>query len=244
MAFYDGDYHAELQTEGGSETAFGAKYRRYADTLKKYLGSGRVVDVGCSTGLLVRILRDRGYEAEGIELNPQSAEWGRAHYDVTIHTEPLERCPYAPESLDGLLMTDVLEHASHPLKFLLEARQLLMPGGVLLVIFPDIRSLESRYWHFLSRLFQRDGLWRNCHIPLHVWEFTRPTAEVCFRSAGFRVLEFRRTQPIPESYKGSLALRLLELPTRFLCWPLFRDWLGTQMEFVIQKTSDASRIPD
>ena len=90
-AFYAGDYHGELRQNGGSEAAFGSKYRRYADTLARHLRSGRVLDVGCSTGLLVRLLCDRGYQAEGVELNQQSAVWGSAHYGVRIHNQTLQK---------------------------------------------------------------------------------------------------------------------------------------------------------
>ena len=195
-AFYAGDYHAGLLVEGGAEAVFGSKYRRYADALGRHLHSGRVVDVGCSTGLLVRILCNRGYEAEGVELNSRSAEWGRDHYGVTIHTLPLELCSYRPESLLALLFTDVLEHTQHPRDFLHAASRLLVPGGIALVTFPDIRSLESRYYYALSRLLRRDWLWRCCHIPKHTWEFTRTTAEACFASAGFEVLSFAGASPL------------------------------------------------
>ena len=68
-AFYQGDYHSDLRITAGTEKAFDSKYQRYADALGRHLPVGRVVDVGCSTGLLVRKLCDRGYDAEGIELN-------------------------------------------------------------------------------------------------------------------------------------------------------------------------------
>ena len=76
-SFYAGNYHAELRTDGGTDAAFGKKYRRYIDRLSRHLRGGRVVDVGCSTGLLVRMLCDRGYDAEGIEMNSQSAGLGK-----------------------------------------------------------------------------------------------------------------------------------------------------------------------
>src|SRR5439155_27145412 len=138
-SFYAGDYHAELRTADGTDAAFGKKYRRYANMLCRHLDSGRVVDVGCSTGLLVRMLRDRGYDAEGIELNAQSAAWGSERYDVTIHTQPLQKC-YASGSLNAVLMTDVLEHTQHPRDFLRDVGRLLASGGFALVTFPDIRS--------------------------------------------------------------------------------------------------------
>jgi hypothetical protein len=67
-----------------------------------------------STGLLVKMLRDRGYDAEGIELNATSAAYGREHFGVTIHNRPLERCGFEPRSLNGLVMTDVLEPSMPP----------------------------------------------------------------------------------------------------------------------------------
>src|SRR5205807_2537410 len=59
QSFYTGEYHSALRSDGGTDVAFGDKYRRYADALARHLSSGRVVDVGCSTGLLVKMLRDR-----------------------------------------------------------------------------------------------------------------------------------------------------------------------------------------
>lgn len=238
-AFYAGDnYHSVLRTEDGTEATFGLKYNRYVETLKRYLGSGRVVDVGCSTGLLVKKLRDRGYDAEGIELNSESAAWGREHYGVTIHNELLENCPFEPESLNALLFTDVLEHTQHPRDYLREAGRKLVPGGLVLVTFPDICSVESRFHYSLSRLLRRDWLWNNCHVPYHVWEFTPATAEACFTSAGFEVLEMRRDQP-PYETSDSLAVNILTAPARCLSWPVLGRMFGTQMEFVIRKASNS-----
>lgn len=234
VAFYQGNYHSDLRVNAGTEKAFDAKYRRYAEALGRHLPTGRVVDVGCSTGLLVRKLLDHGYEAEGIELNAESAAWGRANYDIIIHSKPLEECPYGPESLDGILFTDVLEHTQHPRDFLKEAGTRLVPGGIALVTFPDIWSIDSTYHYLLSKIFRRDWLWGNCHVPLHVWEFTKSTAVACFESAGFEVVEFRRTQPAPDPF-DSLALNLLASPVRLLSWPLLGRLFGTQMEFVIRK---------
>jgi 2-polyprenyl-3-methyl-5-hydroxy-6-metoxy-1,4-benzoquinol methylase len=238
---YAGDYHAELRTPGGTERAFGDKYRRYAEWLGKHLAGGRVLDVGCSTGLLVRMLCDCGCRAEGIELNPRSAEWGRQHYGVTIHNLPLERCPYEPGSFDAVAMTDVLEHTLHPRDFLASVGRLLVPGGLVLVTFPDIASLESRYFRLVSKLFRRPWFWRNCHIPLHTWEFTKQTARACFEGAGFRVIDFRRSQ-VTDLGKLAGVLKLVALPTAALGWGIVASRLGTQMEFILRKEGEPGRV--
>jgi 2-polyprenyl-3-methyl-5-hydroxy-6-metoxy-1,4-benzoquinol methylase len=180
------------------------------------------------------MLCKRGYTAEGVEMDSKSAQWGRANYGVTIHITALNESPYEEGSLDALLLMDVLEHSQNPLIFLTEIKTLLRPGGIVLVSFPDIRSLESRYWHFLSRLFRRNWLWQNCHIPLHVWEFTEPTAAAVFHKAGFKIEEFNRTQAPLESV-NTLFHWLLRLPTLPLYWGPIKKIVGSQMEFVIRK---------
>ena len=239
VSFYAGSYHQELRSEGGSEEAFGGKYERYLAMLGRHLGAGRVLDVGCSTGLLVRMLVDRGYQAEGVELNPASAQWGAKHYGVRIYNRPLESCPIRDGSLDAVFLTDVLEHTRHPVEFLREVGRRLAAGGFVVVTLPDISSVESLYQQAISRCLRRAWLWRSCHIPLHVWEFTPKTASACFAAAGFRIAEYRRSQPETERVREGL-LGLLEWPLRVLRSRWIAARLGTQMEFVIQKGSETA----
>jgi len=231
---YSNDYHAELRAPGATEAAFGPKFRRYADWIQSFCRSGRVLDIGCSTGLLVRMLCDRGFDAEGIELNAASANWAARHYGVKVQTDPLQEGLFESGRFDLMIMADVLEHTVTPLNYLKMVRKFLSPGGFMLISFPDIRSLESRYWLMTSRLARRRWLWTNCHIPHHIWEFTRSTAERMFLEAGFQVAGFRRHQPRPERH-SSIPMRLLSLPTHVLRLPGISGACGTQMEFLIRR---------
>jgi 2-polyprenyl-3-methyl-5-hydroxy-6-metoxy-1,4-benzoquinol methylase len=231
---YSGDYHAELRVEGGSERTFGPKYHRYADWIDHFVGQGRALDIGCSTGLLVSLLARRGYRAEGVEINPATAEWGRRHYGVPIYAEPFEECGFAKGSFDVVTLTDVLEHTLHPLYFLQTVARVLAPRGFVLVTFPDIKSLESRYYYLLSKALRRSWLWATCHAPAHVWEFTPRTSRAVFERAGFAVVGFRRSQPPYPSDQG-WKLWLLGLPTLPLAWPALGRRFGTQMEFMLRK---------
>ncbi|WP_165066846.1 class I SAM-dependent methyltransferase [Paludisphaera rhizosphaerae] len=234
-AYYCGEYHRELQREGGAEYAFGRKYRRYADWIMRHTNGGRFLDIGCATGLLVRMMADRGFQAEGVEINEESAAWGRSHYGVTIHDGPLDRCGLSPESFNVITLTDVLEHTLHPRDFLLRAGMLLKPGGIALISFPDINSIESRYLHLIAKLARRPWLWATCYIPGHIWEFTRATALDCFESAGFELIGFRRSHQEDEG--RARALKLLSLPLRTLAWTPLGTRLGSQMEFLIRLKS-------
>jgi 2-polyprenyl-3-methyl-5-hydroxy-6-metoxy-1,4-benzoquinol methylase len=235
-AFYAGNYHASLREGEGTDRAFGRKYERYADRVASFMRpGGRVVDVGCSTGLLVRMLCDRGFDAEGIELNEESAAWGRERYGARIHTLPIERCGIAEGSLDGIILTDVLEHMRHPGVALRGIVRHLAIGGRALVTFPDIESIESRYRRALARILRRPWMWSCCRAPLHVWEFTPESARACFAGAGCEIRQFVRTH-VPIEQHRAWALRAIEAPVALIGVGPIARLCGSQMEFVIERT--------
>jgi 2-polyprenyl-3-methyl-5-hydroxy-6-metoxy-1,4-benzoquinol methylase len=234
QSFYNADYHVELRKDGVTEKQFGPKFIRYRDWVTRFLKGGRSLDIGTATGLFPGLLKQVGFEAEGIELNPATAQWGQAHYGVKIRTCELEESGSELGSYDFISMTDVLEHTENPLHFLGIVRKYLNPGGFLLVTFPDISSMESRYARLLSLCLRREWIWYCCHIPLHVWEFTPKTARAMFEKAGFNVRAFRRRQEVPEP-PSDFRLRLLLFPVRLLNIPVLSSLLGSQMEFMLQR---------
>lgn len=232
QSFYTGDYHADLRVPGGTEKAFGEKFTRYSDWILQFVTGGRSMDIGTSTGLLPSLLQHAGFEAEGIEFNGESARWGEQHFGVRIRTCTLAETGAAPASFDLITMTDVLEHTDHPLRRLREISEYLRPGGWMLITFPDISSVESRYHRTLARVLHRDWLWLSCHVPFHIWEFTPATAVAMFRSAGFTVRAFRRSH-VRETHSGMLGV--LTAPLQLLSLPGIDRAAGSQMEFMIQK---------
>jgi 2-polyprenyl-3-methyl-5-hydroxy-6-metoxy-1,4-benzoquinol methylase len=232
--FYSGDYHAELREKGATERIFGPKFKDYRDWILQYVKRGRSLDIGTATGLFPSLLKEAGFDAEGIEFNQASAQWGRANYGVKIFTGSLENSGISPGSYDLITMTDVLEHTDHPLHYLEFVREYLKPRGFMLITFPDITSWESRYVHFLAKTFHREWLHHRCtSIPGHIWEFTPATARAMFRKAGFDVRGFRRHQDGMQPSSGVLSLLLL--PTWLFQLPPLGKLAGGQMHFVIQR---------
>ena len=235
-AFYEGDYHGSLRTPGASESKFGPKFRRYRDWVLEFLKGGRSLDIGTSTGLFPHLLKQAGFQAEGLEFNPASAAWGEANYGIRIRTCSLEETGEPPASFDLISMTDVLEHTESPVHYLEMVRRYLKPGGYLLVTFPDINSPESRYLRFFARVFGRDWIWSTCHIPLHVWEFTPKTARAMFHKAQFDVVDFRRSHETEADTPEIPALALIHLPLKILANPAVGRLAGTQMEFLVRRS--------
>jgi len=243
-SFYSGDYHDELRSEGSTEAAFLPKMLSYRDWLLQHMSPGRSLDIGCATGLFPKLLGEAGFSAEGLEMNEASAEWGKTHYGVTIHIGSLAEVRLPQRHYDLVTLTDVLEHMANPIAFLAGVSEYLAPNGKVFVTFPDIASIESRYYHFLSRLFRRDWLWyRNLDVPLHIWEFTARTARATFRRAGFRVLAFRREQPEENcDFRLKRVWEVVNWPRYLLQFRPFGRYFGTQMQFLLTVDPDRPAV--
>ena len=231
--FYEGNYHATLRVPGGTEKAFYDKFTGYRNWALQFITRGRALDIGTATGLFPSLLKEAGFDAEGLEINEASARWGETQYGVRIRVGTLEASGFDRHSYDFISMTDVLEHMTHPLRFLLLVSEYLKPGGLVLVTFPDINSVESRYLHLLAWMLRRHWIWSCCGIPAHIWEFTPATAQAMFHKAGFEVLGYRRWQPQEGPWAGILSV--LRAPIRLLNAPGIGRLLGTNMQFMIRK---------
>jgi hypothetical protein len=114
---------------------------------------------------------------------------------------------------------------------------LLRMGGGVMVTFPDIRSMKSRYYQWLAALTRREWVWTTCSIPHHTWEFTERIAVRCFAESGFSVVRFDRSENRDDGFTGRLAL--LSMPVKPLSLPILARRFGTQMEFLLKKVAAA-----
>jgi SAM-dependent methyltransferase len=113
-------------------------------------GFGRILDVGCGDGLLFDRLRAFG-EPEGVEADASLVtDAGRRR----IHVGPFDET-FRPGTTFGLvLMLDVVEHFADDVAALRRARELLAPGGVLVVTVPAFQALWTSH-DVVNRHFRR-----------------------------------------------------------------------------------------
>jgi SAM-dependent methyltransferase len=103
----------------------------------------RVLEVGCGSGELGRLLKGRGHRVTGIELVPEMAERARRRLDCVV-TADVERdgFPFPPASFDALIFADVLEHLVDPWRVLREAVALLAEDGVVVASIPNVQNID------------------------------------------------------------------------------------------------------
>ena len=100
-------------------------------------GHRRLLDVGTHAGRFVAFARTQGWQAEGLELNPQTAAYAAQRTGARIRQLNAHDLDPASESYDAITMTDVLEHIPNPAAVLRTLAGLLAPGGWLAVKVPS-----------------------------------------------------------------------------------------------------------
>ncbi|MCM2253226.1 MAG: methyltransferase domain-containing protein, partial [Ramlibacter sp.] len=134
----------------------------------------RVLDLGTGGGALGKHLREHaGCTVDGLTYNEREAELARPHYRRVVVADlenpgwPFE---FPGEQYDFIVCADVLEHLRDPQKALACARQLLAPGGRLLVSIPN-----AGYCGLVAELLQGDFSYREEGLldRTHLRFFTR-----------------------------------------------------------------------
>jgi 2-polyprenyl-3-methyl-5-hydroxy-6-metoxy-1,4-benzoquinol methylase len=137
---------------------------------------GRAVDFGAGVGIAVAAQASLGFEALGIETNPQAQKFGREVFGVEIVDIPLSEMP---EDLRLFTLFEVLEHIKYPRDFLIQVHQHLLPEGVIAGSVPNYNGL-ARYLRGKASIALA---W-----PEHVNQFTPKTLAQTLESAGYEVV--------------------------------------------------------
>jgi 2-polyprenyl-3-methyl-5-hydroxy-6-metoxy-1,4-benzoquinol methylase len=88
-----------------------------------------MLDVGCYTGVFMKVAAAGGWDVEGVELSSWAAGIARESGFEKVYEKPLEQLALPGEGFDVITLWDVMEHLSHPAEMLKNVFRLLKPGG-------------------------------------------------------------------------------------------------------------------
>jgi SAM-dependent methyltransferase len=121
-------------------------YRRRVAIFRRLtrLARGRLLEVGCGSGLLLAHFRDAGYDVEGVELSAADAAYARECFGLPVLHGSVETAPLESDRYDAVVLINVLEHILDPAAMLSRIREVLRPDGVVVVGVPVIDSAYAR----------------------------------------------------------------------------------------------------
>lgn len=142
----------------------------------------RLLDVGCGNGQFLVQMQQLGWEVAGVEPDPEAVCLAKKHLGSGIFQGTLEKAKFPDDSFDAITMNHVIEHVPNPIELLVECRRDLKPGGKLVVVTPNIRSL-------VRCLFGK--YWSGWEVPLHFFLFSPKALKKCSEQTGLHIQELR-----------------------------------------------------
>jgi glycosyltransferase involved in cell wall biosynthesis len=201
--------------------------------ISSLLGSrppSKILDLGCSSGLLAERLRAMGHQVTGVDVAELDgvAERTSAFFKADLNQGIP---PEVGTDFDIVLAADVLEHLARPGLLLDQIRDVLAPDGTAILCVPNVAHWYPRLRVTLGRFdYDQRGILDSTHLRF----FTRRSI---VKLVGRRGFDIRRMEPVglPLDALGlqGTSSRALHVVDQFLVssWPTLFGY-----QFIIEAT--------
>jgi 2-polyprenyl-3-methyl-5-hydroxy-6-metoxy-1,4-benzoquinol methylase len=170
------------------------------------LRARRIVDIGCGNGALCRELASRGYQVVGCEPSAESLRVAqRAAPGLVFHRLGVDDDPsvMGNESFDVAIATEVIEHLVSPSNLPHFAKQLLRPGGHLIISTPYHGYLKNLILALTNRWDAHlNPFWDGGHLKFWSWK----TLSQLLNETGFRIVRFIGAGRLPFLWKSMIVV--------------------------------------
>lgn len=166
LDFHSGHTSEKVQTVKELENLplqWQALINKQVEFLTKHLTKDHIVlEIGCGEGLLLQEIKKKGLKVKGIEPSKEASK--RARLRNLNVTEGYFNKDAFNEKFDAIVLSHVLEHIEEPEKIIEAIKEVLNPGGFLLLtqtnykgIVPKLQKQnwyawvpEQHFWHFTA----------------------------------------------------------------------------------------------
>jgi 2-polyprenyl-3-methyl-5-hydroxy-6-metoxy-1,4-benzoquinol methylase len=178
--------HGELNAE---ERALVESYRELVREIERALGrKGKILDIGCATGLFLLAAREEGWTPYGIDISSPMVKFMREVFHIPGQCGQYEEMDLtAAGPFDVLYCSHVIEHIPNPVGWVEKFRRDLAPDGLLLLNVPNQYSADRVVKRFAKRIGLGKDNWAPWRTPDHLYEPHFKPMKKLLEGRGFRI---------------------------------------------------------
>lgn len=207
--------------------------RTLLSRLAKYKQGGKMLDIGCSAGRLLRIARERGWETFGVEPSGFASAVARQQFSLNVFTGDVRQASYERGFFDLVTMIVVFSHLANPVADFHEVNRILDDDGVFAFVTGN---------HDLIPMDMIGDFWGNHNE--HITLLNDSSLRALLARTGFRLVNATRLGVIPLRTLSALHVPrvMIQLYNRFPFLYLLPghpvNLISTGMLFICRKSAD------
>lgn len=174
------------------------------DWIEKNKAKGRILDIGCASGGFLVAVRERGWEAFGVEVSKVACDMARDKHDLNVFLGDLFAAKFDDDFFDVVMVGDLLEHIEEPKVFLKEVNRVLKKEGLLYLAVPDFDGLYYKCALLLSALNHKNYF----VLPHHIYFFNKSSISKYLNETNFELVDVRKSESNPA--KGGLTGMIMQ----------------------------------
>ena len=139
----------------------------HTQILNSVRSQSKVLDIGCAEGYVSKEIASKGCEVVGIEIDMDAAEKaGKYCKEVIVgDVESIELNNKYINYFDYIILADVLEHLSNPLKILNKFKEYLKDDGYLILSLPNVANWRIRFRLLMGNFdYGKNGILDEGHL--------------------------------------------------------------------------------
>lgn len=156
------------------------------DILRMIPPDGQIIgSIGCGPAATEATLVKQGRTVHGVEVTPELIPIAGPRLSSFRVVPPTGQSPFDAESLDGLILADVIEHIPNAWEALAHFATAVKPGGWVVISVPNMRNLSSLRTYVIKGDWPEDdtGIFDRTHVQF----MTHRRLERWARGAGLTV---------------------------------------------------------
>lgn len=172
--------------------------KHHLKIIKRYIGKGKLLDIGAGAGYFLKEARQQGFDVYGIEFNKDQTDFIMNSLKIRCERSPLSEELFDFGKFDVIYHCDVISHLYDPINDFKIMNHKLNESGFVIFETGNLGDISSKYLKYFTK-FQ---------YPDHLFFYSEANIKTLLEQTGFELVKIYRFSILPQLFFTKALLKL------------------------------------